>query len=63
MRNTVMRCYFEMVRVLDEQRGIRRQMDMTPREFEKRLEDTGLPGEHVRQGGELHVREGEADIE
>lgn len=49
VRNTVMRCYLEMARVLSQQRGIRRQRDMTPREFEHRLEDAGLPGEPVRQ--------------
>ncbi|HUX77242.1 MAG TPA: DUF4129 domain-containing protein [Anaerolineae bacterium] len=49
LKNTVIRCYFEMARVLDEQRGIRRQQSMTPREFERRLEEEGLPGQPVRQ--------------
>jgi hypothetical protein len=49
LKNTVIRCYFQMARVLDEQRGIRRQQSMTPREFERRLEEEGLPGEPVRQ--------------
>jgi hypothetical protein len=49
LKNTVIRCYFQMARVLDEQRGIRRQQSMTPREFERRLEGEGLPGEPVRQ--------------
>jgi hypothetical protein len=49
LRNTVMRCYFEMSRVLNEQRGIKRGRDMTPREFENRLEEAGLPGKPVRQ--------------
>jgi hypothetical protein len=49
LKNTVIRCYFQMARVLDEQRGIRRQQSMTPREFERRLEEAGLPGEPVRQ--------------
>jgi hypothetical protein len=49
LRNTIMRCYFEMARVLSEQRGIRRQKDMTPREFERRLEKAGLPGEPVQR--------------
>jgi preprotein translocase subunit YajC len=48
-KNTVMRCYREMSRVLDEQRGIKRQQAMTPREFEKYLKETGLPGQHVQQ--------------
>jgi len=49
VKNTVMRCYLEMARVLNEQRGIRRQRDMTPREFEHRLRDVGLPGEPVHE--------------
>ena len=49
LKNVVMRCYFEMARVLNEQRGIKRQRDMTPREFRSRLEEAGLPGEPIRQ--------------
>jgi uncharacterized membrane protein len=49
LKNTVMRCYFEMARTLDEQRGIKRHTDMTPREFERRLEAAGLPGEPIRK--------------
>ncbi|UCC61875.1 MAG: DUF4129 domain-containing protein [Anaerolineae bacterium] len=49
LKNTVMRCYYEMSRVLREQRGIRRQRDTTPREFERQLEQLGLPGERIRQ--------------
>ena len=49
LKNTVMRCYREMSRVLDAQRGIKRQQAMTPREFEKYLKETGLPGQHVQQ--------------
>jgi lysylphosphatidylglycerol synthetase-like protein (DUF2156 family) len=49
VRDTVMRCYFEMSRVLDEQRGIRRAGTMTPREFERELKAVGLPGTHVER--------------
>lgn len=49
LKDIVMRCYFEMNRVLREQRGITRPEAMTPREFEQQLEQAGLPGEHVRQ--------------
>ncbi len=49
LKDVVMRCYFEMNRVLREQRGITRPEAMTPREFERQLEQAGLPGEHVRQ--------------
>jgi hypothetical protein len=49
LKNTVMRCYYQMSQVLREQRGIRRQRAATPREFERQLEQLGLPGEQVRQ--------------
>jgi hypothetical protein len=64
LRNIVMRCYFEMVRVLDTQRGIQRQMDMTPREFERCLEEVGLSGEPVWQLTRLFeaVRYGAKDV-
>jgi len=48
-KNAVIRCYFEMSRALNDWQGIRRQRDMTPREFEKRLEQTGLPAEHIQR--------------
>jgi hypothetical protein len=43
LRDTVMRCYYEMGRVLRQQRGIKRQQAMTPREFAAFLEEAGLP--------------------
>jgi len=49
LKDTVIRCYYEMSRVLDEQQGIRRKRAMTPREFEQHLEQAGLPGQHVRR--------------
>lgn len=49
VKDTVMRCYFEMSRVLDEQRGIRRAGTMTPREFERELKAAGLPDTHVER--------------
>lgn len=48
-RNVILRCYYEMGRVLDRQRGIRREDGMTPREFEKRLVALGLPQDSVGQ--------------
>jgi hypothetical protein len=56
LKNTVMRCYFEMSRVLSEQRGIKRGAAMTPREFERYLTRAGLPGEHVRRLTRLFER-------
>jgi hypothetical protein len=49
LRDTVMRCYYEMSRVLRQQRGIRRHQAMTPREFVAFLEEAGLPSEAVRR--------------
>jgi hypothetical protein len=48
-RDTILRCYLEMSRVLRQQRGIVRNQAMTPREFESSLTDAGLPSEQVRQ--------------
>ena len=49
LKDVVMRCYLEMVRTLNRERGIERAKDVTPREFAAQLEEAGLPGEHVRQ--------------
>jgi len=49
LKNAIIRCYYKMSKVLDEERGIRRDRSMTPREFEVYLESSGLPGEPVRQ--------------
>ncbi len=48
-KNAVVRCYAEMSRVLSERRGLERQPGMTPREFERRLAQVGLPREDVRR--------------
>ena len=53
LRDTVMRCYYEMSRVLHQQRGIRRHQAMTPREFAASLKEVGLPTEAVRRLTEL----------
>jgi hypothetical protein len=53
LRDTVMRCYYEMSWVLRQQRGIRRHQAMTPREFVAFLEETGLPTGAVRRLTEL----------
>lgn len=47
--DTVTRCYFEMMQVLKEERGLQRQSAMTPREFEDRLEEAGVPTTQVRR--------------
>ena len=49
LRDTITRCYFEMMQVLKEERGIQRQQAMTPREFELQLEQMGVPTTQVRR--------------
>ncbi len=48
LRDTVTRCYLEMMRVLRDERGIHRHRAMTPREFEAQLEQVGIPTTQVR---------------
>ncbi len=47
-QKTIIHCYHEMSRVIQEERGITRAAAMTPREFEDRLIDRGLPGDSIR---------------
>ena len=47
--DTILRCYFEMSRVLNEEQGLVREEAMTPREFERTLGGAGVPGEPVRR--------------
>ncbi|MFP3896341.1 MAG: DUF4129 domain-containing protein [Anaerolineales bacterium] len=56
LNDAVTRCYFEMTRILREQRGIHRQRAMTPREFETRLEEIGLPPEQIQRLTRLFER-------
>jgi hypothetical protein len=49
LKDTVMHCYFEMSRILSEERGLRRKEAMTPREFETTLKLAGLPGPPVER--------------
>jgi hypothetical protein len=47
--DVVTRCYVDMSYALFVQRGVRRGATTTPREFEQRLENLGLPAEPVRR--------------
>ncbi len=47
--DTVTRCYAQMLQVIRQEQGIQRQRAMTPREFEVRLEQVGLPINQVRR--------------
>lgn len=49
VRDTILRCYFEMERTVRSERGISRAGSMTPREFERRLAEAGLPESEVRR--------------
>jgi len=48
VHDVVLRCYFEMARVLDESQGLRRAETATPREFAARLVALGLPAQPVQ---------------
>lgn len=47
-RMTIIRCYQEMSRVLKAERGIARDISMTPREFEVQLVGKGLPQASIK---------------
>ncbi|MGQ9548836.1 MAG: DUF4129 domain-containing protein [Roseiflexus sp.] len=49
VRDTVTRCYVEMMRILRAERGILRAPDMTAREFEQRLARTGLAQTYIHR--------------
>jgi 4-amino-4-deoxy-L-arabinose transferase-like glycosyltransferase len=49
LKNVVIRCYYQMNEILKQEKGIRRDEAMTPREFEARLTKAGLPGSAVRE--------------
>lgn len=56
LRDTISRCYIEMVRLLSERRGIARDATLTPREFEQRLAAIGLGDAHIRRLTRLFER-------
>jgi hypothetical protein len=49
LKDTVLRCYARMSRVLRESRNIRREKAMTPREFERYLAEIGLRDMHIKR--------------
>jgi Domain of unknown function (DUF4129) len=56
LRDTISRCYAEMVKLLSEQRGMGRDPTLTPREFELRLATAGLADTHIRRLTRLFER-------
>jgi len=49
LRNVIIRCYADMSHILMDRRGLHRQQAMTPREFELKLQETGLPQTAVQR--------------
>jgi hypothetical protein len=49
LKDTIMRCYFEMSQILKKERGLQRQQAMTPREFEQYLAESGFASEHIQR--------------
>jgi hypothetical protein len=49
LKDIIVRCYYEMEQALMKERGITRNRDMTPREFESILCNSGLPIEPLFQ--------------
>jgi hypothetical protein len=49
LKDAVTRCYLQMSEALREQRNMKRPESMTPREFEHRLVEAGLPKGDVRR--------------
>jgi hypothetical protein len=60
LRDTIMRCYFEMNQILKQKRGVQRQQAMTPREFERHLAESGFDNKDIQRLTRLfeHVRYG-----
>ena len=47
-KNVIIRCYYQMSQILSSERGIRRDLAMTPSEFEQALEEKGFPSEPIQ---------------
>jgi len=63
-KNVIVQCYWQMAQVLQEEQGIERKMAMTVREFERLLEDRGMPSLPVHQLTQLFesVRYGHREV-
>ena len=56
IKDTILRCYFQMNQIVQATRGYKRDEAMTPREFEEELIEFGLPGDRVLQLTRLFER-------
>lgn len=53
LRETILRCYLDMLQTVEEYKNISRSRDVTPHEFENVLARRGLPREPIHQLTEL----------
>ncbi|GAB4167329.1 MAG: hypothetical protein Fur005_28620 [Roseiflexaceae bacterium] len=56
LRDTISRCYADMVTALREERGMGRDLTLTPREFEQRLAAAGLDDDKISRLTRLFER-------
>jgi hypothetical protein len=49
LKDTVIRCYYQMSQIMSARRGLKRQTAMTPREFERSLREAGFRIGHVHR--------------
>lgn len=56
LKDTIMRCYWEMSQILNKERKLSRPDGMTVREFEQYLADYGLHTEHIQRLSRLFER-------
>ncbi len=49
LKNVIVRCYWQMAQVLQEEQGLEKQAAMTVREFERLLQARGVPSTPVHQ--------------
>lgn len=47
--DVIINCYLRMSQVVEDRRGLQREIAMTPQEFALRLERAGIPGDAVRR--------------
>lgn len=56
LKDTIMRCYRQMNRILSNEQGLERQRSMTPREFEQYLAASGFDDGHIQRLTRLFER-------
>lgn len=56
LKDTILRCYYEMSQILSKRRNLHRSSGMTPREFEQYLAESGLHSQHINRLTRLFER-------